>query len=359
MNRHRHALQLIAEARPAVLDDAPDRPAPLFPGPAEPVRPGRIGGRRLILAGLLPTVAVALAVGVAVVVSAPNPPAGSPPTAGSTVPARPVTARGVLLAAAEKTATATAPAAGAYWVTEAELDHVYDVGGYHVLGRTEEQTWYPLRSGGHVVSVTRWLGAAPATDADKAAWLAAGSPARWTLTGPDGKQSGGRPLPAAPGAREVTVEPGGSGFDLGGTPLTYAQIRALPTDPDKLKARLIELDDAAGRDGAWTPDQIATWRVEMLFSQSWTLLSQLPAPAAVRAATYRMLAGLPGLTVTENVRDAKGRTGTGIGYAYRNADGSSVETRLVIDPDTGSLLAYDQKSDATLLLDARFSDAAP
>jgi len=353
MNRHRRALQLIAEARPAVLDDVPDRPAPMFPDPARPVRARRVDRRRLILAGLLPTVAVALVAGVVVAGSAANTPAGS------TEPTQPVTARGVLLAAAEKTATAAAPAAGAYWVTEAELDHVYDVGGYHVLGRTEEQTWYPLRPGGNVVSVTRWLGAAPATDADKAAWRAAGSPDQWTLIGPDGKQSRGRPLPAAPGARKVGVEPGGSSFELGGTPLTYAQIRALPTDPGQLAARLVELDDAAGHDGAWTPEQIATWRVEMLFSQSWTLLSQFPAPPAVRAAAYRMLAGLPGLTVTGNVRDAKGRTGAGIGYAYRNADGSSVETRLVIDPDTGSLLAYEQRSDASLLLDARFSDAAP
>jgi hypothetical protein len=150
----------------------------------------------------------------------------------------------------------------------------------------------------------------------------------------------------------------GVSFDIGGAPLTYAQIRALPTDPDELKAYLIKLD-AAGRDGTWTPDQIAKWRVEMLFTQSWTLLSQLPVSPAVRAATYRMLAGLPGLTVTEKVRDAKGRTGAGISYAYRNADGSSVETRLVIDPDSGSLLAREEKSGASLLLDAQFSDGKP
>ena len=352
MNRHRRALQLIAEARPAVLDDAPDRPVPSFPDPSPP--PVRSARRRLVLAGLVPVVAVAVVAGAAVVVSASNPPS----TARSAAPAQPITARGVLLAAAEKT-TAAAPATGNYWVTRVELDNLYDVGGYHILGRTEEETWYPLRSGRHVVSVTRWLGAAPATSADKAAWRAAGSPTSWTLTGAAGQQSGGRPLPAAPGVRKVAVEPGGSDFAIGGTPLTYAQIRALPTDPDKLEAYLIKLDDAAGRDGTWTPDQIAKWRVEMLFSEAWTLLSQLPVPPAVRAATYRMLADLPGLTVTGNVRDAKGRPGAGISYAYRNEDGSSVETRLVIDPDSGSLLANEQKSDASLLLDARFSDAAP
>jgi hypothetical protein len=353
MNRHRHALQLIAQARPAVLNDAPARPAPSFPDPSVPVGSAGRATRRLVLAGLVPTV-VALVAGVVVRSGGPAQPVTAQP-----VTAQPVTARAILLAAAEKTAAANAPATGDYWVTEVELDHVYDVGDYHVLGRTEEETWYPLRSRGNAVSVTRWLGAAPATDADQAAWRAAGSPTRWTLTGAEGEQSGDRPLPAAPGAPEVTVRPGDSGFDIGGTPLTYAQIRALPTEPNKLKAYLIKLDDAAGQDGIWTPGQIAKWRVEMLFSQSWTLLGQLPVAPAVRAATYRMLAGLAGLTVTENVRDAKGRTGAGISYAYRNANGSSVETRLVIDPDSGSLLANEQKSDASLLLDARFSDAAP
>ncbi|MFC6018416.1 CU044_5270 family protein [Plantactinospora solaniradicis] len=358
MNRHHRALQLIAEARPALLDHAPDRPAPALPDQSAPMRSAAgHASRRLFLAGLVPTVAVAVVAGVAVIVSTSNPPAESPPTARSNAPAQPVTARGILLAAAEKTATAV-PATEGYWVTKIELDHVYDVGDYHVLGRSEVETWYSLRSGGDVVSVVRWLGAAPATDADKVACRAAGSPTTWSLTGPEGKQSGGRDLPAAPSPRKVSTVPGVS-FDIGGSLLTFAQVRALPTDPDKLKAYLVKLDDAAGKDGNWTPDEIAKWRVEMLFTQSWTLLSQLPVPPAVRAAPYRMLAGLPGLTVTENVRDARNRTGAGISYAYRNADGSSVETRLVIDPDSGSLLAHEHKSDASLLLDARFSDAAP
>ncbi|WP_433131144.1 CU044_5270 family protein [Micromonospora sp. CA-240977] len=356
MNRHRRALQLIAEARPAVLDDAPDRPVPSFPVLPAPARAVGRAGRRLVLAGLLPTVAVAVVVGVTVG-SVSDPPAESPPTARSAAPAVPVTARGVLLATAEKTANAAAATEG-NWVTKVELGHVYDVGDYHVLGRTEVQTWYSLRSGGDVVVVARWLGAAPVSDADKTAWRAAGSPTTWPLTGPDGQRSPRRELSAGPGPRQISVRPGVS-FDIGGRSLTYGQVRALPTDPDMLRAYLLELDDAAGRGGTRTPDEAARWQAEMLFSESWALLSQLPAPPAVRAATYRMLADLPGLTVSENVRDAKGRAGVGISHAYRNADGSSVETRLVIDPDSGSLLAREQKSEASLLLDARFSDAEP
>ncbi|MEU4476296.1 CU044_5270 family protein [Micromonospora sp. NPDC023888] len=349
-------MQLIAEARPAVLDDTPDRTAPSFSDQPAPVRPARRAARRLVLAGL-PTVAAVVA-GMAVVVAAANPPAESPsPTDRSVAPAQPVTARDILLAAAERTTTG-APTTGDYWVTTVELHHVYDVGDYQVLGRSEVQTWHALGSGGDVTSVVRWLGAAPATDADRATWRAAGSPTKWALTGPEGRRSGGRELSAAPGPREVSVMSDGT-FELGGTRLTYAQVRALPTDPDRLRAYLIELDDTTGRNGTWTPDQIARWRVEMLFSQSWTLLSQLPVAPSVRVATYRMLAGLPGLTAEGNVRDAKGRAGAGISYAYRNADGSSVRTRLVIDPDSGSLLARQEKSEASVLIGSRFSNAAP
>lgn len=360
MNRHTSAMRLIAEARPPVLDDAPDRPVPHFPDQLAPARPAR-RGRRLVLAGLLPTVAAGLAAS-AIIVAVAHRPEGSAPNARpaqSAAPAQSVTARSILLAAAEKTAAST-PATGGYWVTKVELHHVYDVGDYDVLGGSKVETWQPLRDvGGDVVFVTQSLAAGPATDADKAAWKAAGSPTKWTLTGPKGKQSRGRSLSAEPGPREVSTMPDGSFLAIGGTPLTYAQIRALPTDPDKLKDYLIKLDDAAGRDGIWTSKQIEKWRVEMLFTESWELLSQLPVSPAVRAATYRMLAGLPGLTVTENVKDAKGRAGAGISYAYRNADGSSSPTRLVIDPDSGSLLAKEDKSDSSLLLDARFSDATP
>jgi len=356
MNRHREAMRLIAEARPSVLDEAPSRPVPSFPHQPMPMPtpPARRRSRRLLAAGLVPTAAAVVGVVVAVG-SASNPPGQSPPTSSIAAPP-PATARGLLLAAAEK--TTTTPGTGDFWVTKVELHHVYDVGGYHVQGSSEMETWHPLRRGGDVTFVTRWLGAAPATDADKAAWRAAGSPAEWALTGPDGKQAHGRKLTAAPGKRDVSVMPGGD-FAIGGTSLTYAQIQALPADPDKLKAYLIKLDDAAGRDGTWTPDQIARWRVEMLFSESWTLLSDLPVPDGVPAATYRMLAGLPGLTVDEHARDAKGRAGAAIGYAYRNADGSAVNTRLVIDPDSGSLLAWEQRSDATVFLSSRYSSTPP
>ncbi|GIF98835.1 CU044_5270 family protein [Catellatospora citrea] len=354
MNRHRRALQLIADARPAALDDAPDRPAPYFPDLPAGARSALRSRRRLVLAALLPAAAAGL-VAVALIVSTSHTPGAVPEARPeqSAPPAEPVTARAILLAAAEKTA-ALAPETGGYWVTEQEMYHLYDVGGYRVLGRNKVETWHAMRAGGQFVIVTRWLGAAPATDADQAAWAAAGSPKQWTSVGPEGKP--GRQLSAEPGTRKVGATTS-LGFELAGRKLTYAQIQALPTDPDGLKAYLIKADDETR--GELRPGELERWRVEMLFSSARNLLTELPVGPPVRAATYRMLAGLPGLKLTENVRDEHGRTGAGIGYAYRNADGSTYESTLVIDPRSGALLALKEPSSSVVMLGDRFTDTPP
>ena len=358
MNRHRHAMQLIADARPAALDDVPDRPVPSFPDELTAAPPAPRVGRRLLVAGLVPAVAAAL-VGVAIVVSASHSPVQSPPASEPTAPA--LTAQGILLAAAEKTTT-SAPATGDYWVTKIELRHHYDVGDYTVLGRSEVENWYPLKSGGGITYTSRWLGAGPDTDADKAAWRAAGSPKKWTLPAPPGdKQARRRELPAGPGARDVSFSADGT-FAIGGVPRTYAQIQAMPGDPAKLKAYLIGLDEAAGHDGKWTRDELDRWHVEMLFTQSWALLTELPVSTEVRVATYRMLADLPGLTAEGSVRDAKGRTGAAISHTSQvSEDGKvrSVKTRLVLDPESGALLSQEQGRGTSVLLDAHFSNDAP
>ena len=70
MSRHQRALDLIAEARPAALDDAPDRPVPSFPpveAPAESrSRPAPAGTRRLLVTGLVPAVAAVVVGGTAI-----------------------------------------------------------------------------------------------------------------------------------------------------------------------------------------------------------------------------------------------------------------------------------------------------
>ncbi|NUT35730.1 MAG: CU044_5270 family protein [Hamadaea sp.] len=352
MTRHRRAMQLIADARPAVLDGAPDRSTPDFPDPQftgpRQVRPRR----RLVVAGLVPTgaaavLAVALAVGTSGPAQVPPPSQQQP----GPVAQQPLTARGILLAAAAQSATATS--SGTYWVMTTEQHHRYDVGGYTVVGRAEVESWQDVRPQGGVTMVSRWLGAAPATDADRIAWEKAGSPTSWTLTGPTGKPE--RALTSTPGPRKIATI-AGTGFEFVAKDFTYAELQALPTDPVALEAYLVKLDKEASGPGS---PQDAGWRVEMLFLQARVLLTQLPVSPATRAAAYRMLADQPGLTLTENVTDARGRTGVGVGHTFRNADGTDQTQRLVIDPQSGTLLAVEDRGGSILLLGERFTDTAP
>ncbi|MCP2325268.1 hypothetical protein HDA40_003775 [Hamadaea flava] len=336
MNRHRRALQQIADARPAVLDGAPDRPAPHFPD--APAHFRRTPRQRLVLAGLVPTIAVA-AIVIAVAVSTTG--QGVTPQPPQTQAESP-NARGILLAAAAQAATGTQPT-GSYWVTKLEMQIRYDVGGYTVLARVENETWHALRTGVDDVSVITWLGAAPATEADKTAWAKAGSPTSWQALAPDGKP--GRKVDAAPRARKVEIVPP-FGFALLSKDLTYADVQALPADPARLKAYLTALD-------AQSMD------TELLFSLGGEILTQLPATPQVRAAVYRMLAELPDLTITQGEQDAKGRPGVGVQHTFRNADGSTFDSKLIIDPQSGDLLATVDRQGSTLRLDDRFTDEAP
>ncbi|NUR51771.1 MAG: CU044_5270 family protein [Hamadaea sp.] len=336
MNRHRRALQQIAEARPAVLDGAPDRPAPHFPD--VPLRRAPRPRHRLALAGLVPTVAAA-AIGIAVVLSTSD--SASDPRPPQTQAESP-TARSVLLAAAAQTATGTQPA-GTYWITKTEQQVRYDVGGYTVLARIENETWHALNPGVDDVSAITWLGAAPATAADEAAWKQAGSPTSWESVTPDGRP--GRQISAAARDRKVEEVPP-FGFALLNRDLTYADVQALPTDPGLLKAYLSGLDPRGVDD-------------ELLFSLGTQILTQLPVSPQVRAAVYRMLAEVPGLTITPSEQDAKGRTGVGVTHGFRNSDGSTYEVKLIIDPQSGDLLATADRQGSTLRLGDRFSDEAP
>jgi hypothetical protein len=61
------------------------------------------------------------------------------------------------------------------------------------------------------------------------------------------------------------------------------------------------------------------------------LLRESPAAPALRKALYDVAAGIPGVRLVGNLKDALGRTGVGV---ERNG-----EETLLIDPATGQLLA--------------------
>lgn len=94
------------------------------------------------------------------------------------------------------------------------------------------------------------------------------------------------------------------------------------------------------------------------FGQTQELLaSDLVSPAA-RAALFRYLASVPGISVLPRMRDHEGRVGialaaggTGVGDPHR----PTMQQVLIIDPDTSNLLGYEE----TRLRRTDYADADP
>ncbi|MFI6922171.1 hypothetical protein ACIBIZ_19685 [Nonomuraea spiralis] len=141
--------------------------------------------------------------------------------------------------------------------------------------------------------------AKPLTPADEQAWKNAGSP---TLCD--------------------DCLPGKTYF----TPLkmTRTPVTDLPADPEALKAEILRTNDKDTPE-AWL------WGVG-----KWLLLDA-ESTSATRAGLYRVLAGLPGVRVEDNVADIDGRTGIALTYGE-----ASARQQIIIDRDSGQLLAVQE-----------------
>ncbi|QKG23840.1 CU044_5270 family protein [Actinomadura verrucosospora] len=275
-------------------------------------------------------------------------------------------ARRLLLTAAD--AAASAPAGtGRYWHTSGLSEELIQVGSpgrgtYQVRERARTDLWMPRDGAAPAWIRTSGLGAAPATKADEAVWRAQGSPTTYRTT-----ENGDVRIPAAPGKPFTDrIKPGGYGEEFG-QELTPEDVRTLPADPARLKTALLRLIKRASADEG----------DEQLFDWGGSLLLRYPASPQVRAATYRMLAGLPGIRKLGTVTDRAGRTGTAVGLsAGADAQGSRFTERLVLDPTTGRALAWEsvmtgkggkaagtaragQVETAQLALDSGWTDEGP
>ncbi|MEV4413796.1 CU044_5270 family protein [Catellatospora sp. NPDC049609] len=326
--------QRLAEVRPAALDGDPAAldlaaiTAQPQPGPRRAAP-----RRRLVLAAT----AFAAALAIAGINQLTHPTAGPAPEPGE-VPhaAGPADARQLLLVAAERTAL-QGDGTDRYWHQTSQLGNRYDVGGYFVLGRTEMETWLPTFAGGTPVKCGTWLGAEPASDADLAAWQQAGSPTSWN-SAPRNDPNVGRPIDSQPGARKCGGGPAMT-YQLGGADLTPAQLEELPADPAALKELILTGEAAQRTAEGYQPADPARYQAEVLFSAATELLLRLPVSGQVRGAAYAMLADLPDITLVAQATDQLGRTGAGVEYTYRNADGPDHTHRLVVDLATGAMLA--------------------
>jgi hypothetical protein len=353
MSPRRNVMTLLEQARPACLDPEPDplrrerdlarilTSAPV--GQDRSMTPGRrIAGMpaRRFSFGLGITAAAATVV--TVIVSSTGTPNLSRSTAEPAAPASTRTtstatatlgSRQILLLAADKAAHA-APAGGRYWAAKSTFEALYQVNQagatYDIRMRQRDDTWTARSATATSWYIAQNLGAGPATAADKAAWVKAGSPTSFQVKDI-------HTLTISATAGKVSGNPSNSGssvFSLGGRNVSMKDLQALPGDPAKLKALLLRYFHDGGAGGE-LPSTSNAW----LFEVGASMLS-MPITPAVRAATYRIVAALPGVRSLGSTTDIDGRTGNGV--AIQTTDPYGVdEIRVIIDPDTGLPLAQE------------------
>ncbi|YCK37772.1 hypothetical protein ACNF49_28070 [Actinomadura sp. ATCC 39365] len=275
----------------------------------------------------------------------------TPPPDGPARPAAPTQADGkrFLLVAADS--VAAQPDAGAWWGgTEVRGRQFREPGGRYVLRESESvETWIPADPEGLTWYRKVPQGIVPATPQDEAAWAADGSPTSWTFDQPaaDGRTGVVRARPGPP--RTWSTEDRDFRVLTAGKPLTKAG--EVPDTPEGLKAYL-------GSDDRATVDAAAR------------LLLFAPVTSRTRAAAYRLLASLPGVTAAGPVTDVLGRAGQAVEYDAGEFAPSALpgaaRTRLVIDPVSGSPLSVETRSVADGLLltyvaikDSRWADVNP
>ncbi|MFG2294048.1 CU044_5270 family protein [Streptomyces sp. NPDC048603] len=119
-------------------------------------------------------------------------------------------------------------------------------------------------------------------------------------------------------AKGTTTDPapGGAKSTVNGP--TYRFLESLPTDPDKLLAKIYEdarLNHGEGTDSTTGPDQQA-------FVAIGDLLRTVEAPPGVSSALYRAAARIPGVVYVPDATDAAGRAGVAVARVH---DGERTE----------------------------------
>jgi hypothetical protein len=300
----------------------------------------------------------------------------SPGSPGRPEQARPVelSARSILLTAADK---AAAEPVSRYWRVHLTRGQAYHTGpatgGYTVAGyNTEESSWMARSDSAPDVSYGRDLGAYPLTAADKAAWKKAGSPSTWKAWVKDHYAT----LSTKPGASYPTLP--GTWFGATTTPaqkkknaaqakklcaadakacakvklstLSWADRQKLASDPARFKELLFPAPQSVDLKGPMGPAN--------QLGQGAVFLATQPASPQVRAAAFRLLAGLPDVRSIGKVTDAGGRIGIGLAARATVQQGSEggiastvYDEVLVLDAKT-----YQVLGDQRVLVKAGGSD---
>jgi hypothetical protein len=293
MSEDRDLIGRLAELNPVPIERvtgeadsqaAHDLLAEILSSPPVSRRPRRI-------AAWAPAAVLALAIAVVAVLR----PAGQPEIANRTARA---VLRHVAMVAASEPADTTGDVEYTKTSERSLITYVTDQGSYSVIATETNERWVASDGSGLIRTTS-----APDTfvsEADRAAWEAAGSPDL------------GRP-----GTKVHRFGPG---------ELHYEDTSALPTDPAAL-AEVIR--------GHVRKEQIP--EAPAMLEYIGELLSVPSASPELRASLYQVAAGLPGVEFQPNAQDDAGRLGTAVSIEYSQG-GVRQEQSLVFEMDTSRLL---------------------
>ncbi|TDD21398.1 hypothetical protein [Nonomuraea diastatica] len=255
-----------------------------------------------------------------------------------------LSARTILLAAAER---AEAEPEGRFWrahAVEALAGLVDGAEPYTILVPQEIDIWRPRSKEGTHVAFERTLSARPLTQRDRRAWERAGSPTSFTY-------------------RDSRYVATGAPADTG-----WKEQKTTPEDSKRLVSRMCAQEpDPKGCEEAAAKDAVTAAKAperqemaadpsrfqELIFppgSESWSAAEKLQrgfsfllleaSSSEVRAATFRLLAGLPGVRTTKGVTTSDGRSGIAIAADGEMRDGSAAfEYTITLEPNTYQLVS--------------------
>jgi len=267
-----------------------------------------------------------------------------PPGASGEIQAQQVSARTVLLTAATSAEKQSNAVDGAFWHQTTVERSYYRVGkgpnSYTIVVEQRSEGWTPTGTGPKAKQWARQqnLGAHPVSAADKAAWQRAGSPTTFNVSLP----SGGKKGILKPATFKTAAEPaetsgmrltGGDKVFWLGRNVTMKDLRALPSDPARLKASLLRWYGGHDTETDSVPMASGDW----LMRVAGGMITDMPVTPQVRAGAFRMLAQLKSVKAIGPVKDAEGRTGTALLWNEQTQNGL-LQHRLIIDEAKGKAL---------------------
>jgi hypothetical protein len=261
--------------------------------PAQPPRRTARTARRWAVPVGLAAAVVALAVALPTLL-----PGGGPGSAGSAEAARVL--RRIAVVAADQPSQPP-PVIGQFVYTETtdEQTLLYVPGGglanFSFTESWSREAWIGPDGSGRIVSTLREVRFPSA--ADRAAWVAAGSP-----------ELGGDEA-----ANDESFGPG---------ELHFLDLSTLTTDPQELLAVIEEREIVGGPPGDWET-----------FAIVGEMLRETYAPPALRAALYEVVANLPEVEYLGRVKDAVGRPGLAVASTH-----NGIRQEMIFDPETAQLL---------------------